>query len=288
MQPKAVSVIMPVYNASLHLEECLNSFMRQTFDDWELLCIDRGSTDGSRDILEAYAQKSSRVRVLYAGNERTSQFNIGVENSNSEFIYYTASDFRIDDTLLEDAVRAIRSEGSDGAWINCISEGSHFWARVRDFERTTYIGSQTFEGVRFFRRDTYLRVGGFRDDIPIFEEYDLQDRMLALGAKFSRVYTAAEHHLDEPTSLADIWRRSLYIGSQYPTYLRAHGTDALKYANPIRSTFLKDPRRYLRQPSLTAGLIALIATKYLAGGIGYVTSSFVHFKSHRDRYGSEK
>ena len=184
-------------------------------------------------------------------------------------------------------MRVIRSDGSDGAWINCISEGSHFWARVRDFERTTYIGSQTFEGVRFFRRDSYLKAGGFRDDIPIFEEYDLQDRMLRQGAKFSRVYTAAEHHLDEPTSLADIWHRSLYIGSQYPTYLREHGADALKYANPIRSTFLRNPIRYFRQPSLTMGLIALIATKYLAGGIGYLMSSFAHFKSHRDRYGGE-
>ena len=287
MKPKAVSVIMPVYNAGIHLEECLNSFMRQTFDDWELLCVDRGSTDGSRQILETYARQSSTIRVIYAGNERTSQFNIGVECSNSEFIYYTAADFRVDENLLEDAVRLIRADGSDGAWINCISEGSHFWARVRDFERSTYIGSQTFEGVRFFRRDSYLKAGGFRDDIPIFEEYDLQDRMLRQGAKFSRVYTAAEHHLDEPTSLSDIWRRSLYIGSQYPTYLREHGADALKYANPIRSTFLKNPIRYFRQPSLTIGLIALIATKYLAGGIGYLTSSFANFRSHRERYGGK-
>lgn len=280
-----VTVIMPTYNSKAHLEECLESFRRQTFEDWELVCVDKGSTDGTFEMLQEYERSWPKLRVLRGGDERTSQINIAVTNSSSDFIYYTASDFRVDPTLIADAVTAVTKDGSDGVWINCISSGDHFWARVRDFERSTYFGSEKFEGVRFFRRALYTAVGGYDNNVPIFEEYDLQDRMLSYGARFSRISSAAEYHLDEPTDLLDIWRRSFYIGTRYRSLLAKQGAKALRHANPIRSTFLKAPGRFLDHPDLAFGLAVLIATKYVAGAIGVVASFFTEGRSHRERYG---
>lgn len=63
-----VSVVMPVYNAGRYLHRAIESVLAQTFRDFELICIDDGSTDGSIEVLQAYASRDARIHVLQ--NER--------------------------------------------------------------------------------------------------------------------------------------------------------------------------------------------------------------------------
>ena len=285
--PATLTVIMPTYNSGRHLRACLESFKAQTLSSWELICVDRGSTDDTRPILDEYARAWPQMRVLETGDERTSQFNAGVRASTSDFIYYTASDFYVDPNLLEDAVKVAVNGPADCVWINCISYGDAFWARVRNLERCNYFGSEKFEGARFFRRSLYEKVGGYDDAVPIFEEFDLQDRMRAAGATFGRVTTAAEYHLDEPQTLGEIWRRSFYIGTRYRDLLAKQGARALRHTNPVRSTFFKDSGRFVRHPRLTLGFVLLLLAKYGGGAAGVVASGFTKGRSHRARYGAK-
>ena len=50
-----ISIVIPVYNTEKYLRECLDSLLRQTFQDFEIICVNDGSTDGSVEILEEYA-----------------------------------------------------------------------------------------------------------------------------------------------------------------------------------------------------------------------------------------
>lgn len=59
-----ISIILPVYNASPYLPQCLNSVLSQTYQNWELIAVDDASTDNSLDILNSYAQKDSRLKIL--------------------------------------------------------------------------------------------------------------------------------------------------------------------------------------------------------------------------------
>lgn len=59
MQPK-ISVIIPVYNVEKYLPECIESILNQTFQDFEIICVDDGSTDRSLDILQEYKRKDDR------------------------------------------------------------------------------------------------------------------------------------------------------------------------------------------------------------------------------------
>jgi glycosyltransferase involved in cell wall biosynthesis len=63
-----VSVIIPVYNVEAFLPRCLDSLLAQTFSDWEAICVDDGSTDGSPAILDAYAAQDPRFRVVHKAN----------------------------------------------------------------------------------------------------------------------------------------------------------------------------------------------------------------------------
>lgn len=62
------SIITPVYNAELYIEECIESVIAQTYSDWELILVDDGSTDKSSQICDEYANKDSRIKVLHVKN----------------------------------------------------------------------------------------------------------------------------------------------------------------------------------------------------------------------------
>ena len=62
------SVIIPVYNVEQYLRDCLESMLGQSFSDWEAVCVNDGSTDNSATILEEYAGKDARIKVINQPN----------------------------------------------------------------------------------------------------------------------------------------------------------------------------------------------------------------------------
>ena len=103
------SIIIPVYNAASFLETCLNSIMRQSFTNWELLIIDDGSTDCSWEIISAFQKKDNRIKAFQQENKGPgSARNIGIDNAVGEYIIFIDSDDYIDSdylNLLEECKR---------------------------------------------------------------------------------------------------------------------------------------------------------------------------------------
>lgn len=97
-----VSVIIPVYNAEKYLRECLDSVLTQTFEGFELLLINDGSTDNSGSICEEYAKSDSRVVVFHKKNNGVSAArNTGIDKSNGKFIVFVDSDDYVEPNFLE-------------------------------------------------------------------------------------------------------------------------------------------------------------------------------------------
>lgn len=98
----AVSLVIPVYNTSKYLEKCLDSILVQSFSDFEVICVDDGSTDDSVQIIELYQEKDSRIKLIKeahngVGNAR----NRGLEFSKGEFIQFLDSDDFFEPNMLE-------------------------------------------------------------------------------------------------------------------------------------------------------------------------------------------
>ena len=96
-----ISVIIPVYNAEKYICQCLNSLINQTFKDFEIICVDDGSTDRSLLILESYEKQDPRIHVLkqkklYAGIARNTGMSIA---QGKYYIFLDADDF-FDENLL--------------------------------------------------------------------------------------------------------------------------------------------------------------------------------------------
>lgn len=97
-----ISVIIPVYNKIMHIEDTVRSVIAQTFEDFELLLIDDGSTDGSGAKCDELSLSDSRVRVLHCENRGVSAArNMGLKNAAGRYISFIDADDRIDKTFLE-------------------------------------------------------------------------------------------------------------------------------------------------------------------------------------------
>jgi len=97
-----ISIIVPVFNVKQYLPKCINSILQQTFQDFELLLIDDGSTDGSDVVCDDYAQKDDRIKVIHKKNEGVSiARNIGIKQACSEWITFIDSDDWIEENYLE-------------------------------------------------------------------------------------------------------------------------------------------------------------------------------------------
>lgn len=96
-----ISVIVPVYNASLYIEKCILSILNNKFEDFELLLIDDGSTDDSGKICDEYAGQDARVRVFHKENKGVSSArNLGIIKSKSEWITFIDSDDWVGENFL--------------------------------------------------------------------------------------------------------------------------------------------------------------------------------------------
>lgn len=100
-----ISIILPVYNMERYLSECMESIINQTFSDFEVICIDDGSTDSSPEILKDYKDKDSRVRIITQENMGLScARNAGMDEAAGEYIYFIDSDDYINPNALETMV----------------------------------------------------------------------------------------------------------------------------------------------------------------------------------------
>jgi len=97
-----VSVIMPVYNAGGYLAGAVESILRQTYRDFELLLVDDGSSDGSADICDAYARKDGRVTVFHQENRGIcAARNRGLDAARGKYIAFCDHDDLYEDDCLE-------------------------------------------------------------------------------------------------------------------------------------------------------------------------------------------
>lgn len=101
-----ISVIVPIYNTSLYLEECINSIVNQTYTNIEIILINDGSTDRSLEICHKLSKCDKRIKVL--DKEHTGiadSRNVGLNNASGEFISFIDSDDYISSDMYENMIR---------------------------------------------------------------------------------------------------------------------------------------------------------------------------------------
>lgn len=102
MQP-LISVIIPVFNTKKYISECLESIIFQNLKEIEIICVNDGSTDGSRDELEKYSKIDSRIIILHQKNAGVAAArNLALKYAHGKYLFFVDSDdFIVPDILKE-------------------------------------------------------------------------------------------------------------------------------------------------------------------------------------------
>lgn len=109
-----ISIIIPVYNVSQYLNECIQSVINQSYQNFECILIDDGSSDGSEIICDQWTQHDNRIRVIHQPNQGVSKArNKGIAEAQGEYIAFIDSDDWIDSNYLNTLLRPIEESNVD-------------------------------------------------------------------------------------------------------------------------------------------------------------------------------
>jgi glycosyltransferase involved in cell wall biosynthesis len=202
MTTPLVSVLLPVRDPGPYLEECIASLDRQTLEDFEVVAVDDGSTDGSAEALDAWADRDPRVRVVHREQEGlVAALNAGLELCRAPFVARMDADDISHPRRFELQV----AEMEDLPWVGVVScLVRHFpWHGVgegyRVYEgwlnslstpeaigRERFVESPVAHPSAMVRREVYQSVGGYLDT-KWAEDFDLWLRLLEARVCFSKV-----------------------------------------------------------------------------------------------------
>ena len=109
-----ISVIVPVYNVEQYLNQCVDSIVKQTYQELEIILIDDGSTDASGSLCDKWGKKDSRISVIHQSNHGLcAARNVGLNHARGEYITFIDSDDYIHPKMYELLLRAIQKNNAD-------------------------------------------------------------------------------------------------------------------------------------------------------------------------------
>ncbi len=219
-----ISVIMPVYNGAKHLREAIESILIQTFQHFEFLIMDDGSTDDTPKILEDYAKKDHRIKILH-------QKNHGLVESLNTLVTHAASDLiaRMDaDDIaypkrLEVQYEYMKAHPQTvvlGTYARITEEGpgqthTSTWRRNTAFEEDELnrwylsIIPPFIHSAVMFKKNAFHKAGGYRQNEHPAEDYGLWIRMKSLGKLNTAPHLLMDYHLHNEGISAGSYKKQI-------------------------------------------------------------------------------
>ena len=114
MKTPEISIIVPCYNQEKYIGECLDSVLAQSFENWECIVVNDGSTDNSLNIIKEYTKKSDKIKLLNQKNSRlVTARNNGIKTSSGKYIYPLDGDDKIAPDCLAKLYEAMEQQKGD-------------------------------------------------------------------------------------------------------------------------------------------------------------------------------
>lgn len=109
-----ISVIVPVYKVEKYINQCIDSIINQTYTNLEIILVDDGSPDNCGIICDKYAKKDRRIKVIHKENAGVSSArNVGLDNSNGEFITFVDADDYVSNIYCEELLKTLKEKEVD-------------------------------------------------------------------------------------------------------------------------------------------------------------------------------
>jgi glycosyltransferase involved in cell wall biosynthesis len=264
-----ISIIIATKNEERNIGKCLESVLAQSYskDSLEIIVVDNNSSDKTLEIARKYTDK-----IYSQGPERSAQKNFGVRCSKGGWFIHLDADMALDEDVIQECVDLARNNKDVvGLYVPEIILGEKFFSKVRRFERSFYDGT-AIDAVRFIRKDKFLEVGGFDEEMYACEDWDLNKRLKKLG-KFDIIKSPLFHN-EKEFSLKKYLTKKSYYSKNIDVYIKKWGKgdpDVRKqfgFDYRLLGVFVENGKwkELLRHPILTLGIYFLrflVGVKYL-------------------------
>ena len=263
-----LSVVIPTKNEAANIAACVLSFgdaVRR--GEAEVVVVDNSSPDRTRAIAAEHG-----ARVFEAGPERCAQRNRGWREARGGWVLFSDADMVFPPETVAEILSVCASPGAaDAYYVPEVRAGRGFRARARNFERGFYNGT-CIDGVRLVRREFLERTGGYDENLVACEDWDLDRRLAAAGARMASLRGHLVHN-EANMPLGRFLAKKAYYSASVGRYRAKWGDDAVmkrQFGILYRYllVFVENGRwrRVLRHPLLFAGMMA----ERLAVGAGYL------------------
>lgn len=208
------SVIVPVYNDAPNLPNCLDSLLRQSFRDFEIIVVDDGSTDSTPSTIASYTKSHKKVRPIFSTHHGApSALNLGIKNAKGKFLAFTDSDCTADKDWLKNFASALKkSQVVNGKILYAYSTPlgkAHAETYAIHCASTKSAGvSSVFEtGNSAASREIFNRFGIFDEHAHRAYDHDFARRLKLVGIQIAYCPNAIVTHA-EYSKLSDHFRRA--------------------------------------------------------------------------------
>ena len=213
-----VSIVIPVYNRVNLIKATIQSVINQTYQNWECLIIDDGSSDGTIKTVEEFCETDKRIKIIIRDSEPKGAprcRNIGIENSLGEYVIFLDSDDVMADECLERRIAGFQKYPDKDFLVfpSLLFKETRFdlnilWnidSEEDDLERFLRIDAIWPICGPIYKRSVLLEINMFREDLAFWQDFDLHLRFLLLKYKYEKLFDMPPDifirmHLDQSIS----------------------------------------------------------------------------------------
>jgi len=254
-----VSIIIPVFNRADLLQETLESVSRQSYSNWECIIVDDGSTDASTEVAGRYVQSAPGF-VFFARNTLQKGAsvcrNLGLSSARGDMLLFLDSDDLLAPGCLEKRLESVSKQPDCDFWIFNLAR---FHEHPGDSSHLFNIRTDEDALSRFFRMDVpwgvsstlwnreyLLKLGGFDDSLPSWQDWEIHVRALLKGARYHWFPNEPDAFYRSPQNRETIGKNSL------------HENNLTAYSRLIQTLIFQDHPDCLRLPGRRAALAQLV------------------------------
>lgn len=194
MTPPLVSIVIPVFNVERHLRQCLDSVLRQTLKEWECICIDDGSPDGSGAILDEYGNRDARFKIIHQRNRGVSAArNLGIKLASAPYLTFIDSDDWVEDDALESLLSAMKEFSMETPYPPSGNMRDEYAVTEKSFSGAALVDVSIW--AKLFSAET-IRAHQihFAPELKVSEDMEFSTRMLCHSRRVSIIRKPLYHY----------------------------------------------------------------------------------------------
>lgn len=243
-----VSIIIPCYNQGKYVAEAINSALRQTFKDIEIVCVNDGSTDNSVKTIKSFENKYKNFIFLNNEENRGVIYsrNFAIKNCNGTYILPLDADDIIEPTYVEKAVKILDNNPNIGI-VYCKAKifGNYdkYW-NLKPFNKSDILYENCIFCSAFFRKSDFIKIGGYNNNMKYgCEDYDLWLSFIEQGLEVFQIneilFSYRQYDETSRTTISlknkkEIWNN--LIKNHINLYLNDENfLERLIFSNPIKT-----------------------------------------------------